>query len=148
MKSESNGIEDKILQDFNKVVHGKTTFISTDEIKLKKQPYSFKNERFNFGDKVYECEICIKTFFDSTTLARHVRTHYDDDFKTPKLYKESFPQNKNIRDIGDTLYECEICYKTFFASTNLVRHARTHCDDDFKTPNLCKKLLPQKKKYP
>lgn len=130
MNYESIVVDDTIQQDLNKVEHRKTTFMSTDPniIKLKKQSYTFKHETFNFGDKLYECEICMRPFFDSITLAGHTRTHYDDDFNTLYLYKKSLPQKKDIlvSHVGDTLYKCEICYKTFFNLLNLAKHVRFH----------------------
>lgn len=114
------------MHQVDKVECNKRISNSTDpnEIELKKQPYSFRHKRFNFGDKLYGCKMCTKAFFDSATLARHSRTHCD--FRTSNMYKKALPQKTNIHNVGDILYKCEICCKPFFDSSSLTRHVRFH----------------------
>ena len=55
------------------------------------------------GDRPYECEICKKTFTQSSSTKPHMLIH-----------------------TGEKPYQCDICGKRFTVKSNLTKHMKIH----------------------
>ncbi|KAG8450152.1 hypothetical protein GDO86_002689 [Hymenochirus boettgeri] len=90
--------------------------------------------------RVFQCNICAKTFRNSSNLSRHVRSHGDKLFKCEecsKLFsrKESLKQHVSYKHSrnevdGDYRYRCATCEKAFRVQAFLEFH---NCRTDDKS---------------
>ena len=83
-------------------------------------------------DKVHEgktqkCEFCIKSFFNKSSLKRHINT-----FHTNSSNNDSKNQKK---------YKCQWCVKTFTCSNSLKRHISAFHQGQMPTCYICCKLF-------
>merc|ERR1719187_769035 len=82
-------------------------------------------------------ENCSKTesnFTSRKSLTNHVKTHSDDVFKCPPIWKEG-PENqfntkkalvKHIFEYHNSEKQCQDCDKTYSTSSNLKKHELSH----------------------
>lgn len=113
--------------------------------------------------KVYQCEICDKTFKLKHHLARHKFKHVEDKPYScetcRKCFKSRQDMNRHSRlhtgtktNANEPELSCNKCEKTFTCKNTLVQHLQTHLIDLEKSPvmpyscDTCSKSFPSQSK--
>ncbi|XP_055607565.1 zinc finger protein 436-like isoform X2 [Uranotaenia lowii] len=85
------------------------------------------------ADRTYVCEICLKSFFTSSTLQSHRLLHtHDKKFKcTEPNCTKSFLRKADmhihlVSHSDERPYVCEICSSRFKSKAHLVHHGKVH----------------------
>lgn len=87
------------------------------------------------GEKRYKCEICSRTFTESSTRSKHMATHGEKQFKCDiceKLYSRKSTLNKHVqahfrpkdKSADCEAQECPVCFKN--VTSDLKRHIKNH----------------------
>ena len=82
--------------------------------------------------RMWECEICRKSFDRPSLLTRHIRTH------TGKINNYILKSIK-VLFIGEKPHECDICSKAFSTSSSLNTHRRIHSGEKPHICDICNK---------
>ena len=80
--------------------------------------------------KPFACKECFKSFSDSGSLNKHLRTHSGERPFICKECSKSFPQSSELKThrkthSGEKPFTCEECFKSFSDSGNHNNHIRT-----------------------
>ncbi|GME75500.1 unnamed protein product [[Candida] boidinii] len=83
------------------------------------------------GQKLHQCQYCLKKFTQSTHLEVHIRSHIGLKPYECKFCGKKFTQGGNLRThsrlhTGERPFECSFCQKTFSRKGNLQAHLLTH----------------------
>eukprot|EP00106_Octopus_bimaculoides_P006482 XP_014773924.1 PREDICTED: endothelial zinc finger protein induced by tumor necrosis factor alpha-like [Octopus bimaculoides] len=102
-------------------IQGKShiTVISVVGRSLKVVPLTFQ-QGIRTGEKPFHCDICSKSFSQSSNLTRHKRVH-----------------------TGEKPYHCDICGKSFSQSSALTSHKRIHTGENPFHCDICDKTFSQ-----
>ncbi|XP_037051690.1 protein suppressor of hairy wing [Bradysia coprophila] len=98
--------------------------------------------------KDYQCPYCEKSFYGSSLLNIHIRTHTGEKPFLCDLCEKSFPSNGALRKhrrmhTGERPYSCSMCPKTFAAKETLNRHTKIHTGVRPHVCNVCGKEFIQ-----
>ncbi|CAE1231742.1 KRAB [Acanthosepion pharaonis] len=79
----------------------------------------------------HKCNICHKTFTQSSSLRRHHRVHSGEKPYHCRVCQKSFSQSSILYNhlrihSGERPYKCHICSKRFLDSSSRLRHIRSH----------------------
>uniref|UniRef100_A0A182N6N8 C2H2-type domain-containing protein n=1 Tax=Anopheles dirus TaxID=7168 RepID=A0A182N6N8_9DIPT len=96
----------------------------------------------------YQCPYCVKSFYGSSLLNIHIRTHTGEKPFPCDLCPMSFPSTGALRKhrrkhTGERPYpfECSTCGKHFTTKTAINLHQRTHLEDAQAQCKVCSKVF-------
>ena len=97
-------------------------------------------------DKLYECDVCHKTFRYPCLLTRHKVVHTAVKRFTCDICNKAFTHSSDLTrhkhlHHGESVYVCEVCLLAFTDIGALNKHKVTHCGI---TPHDCNNTFPRR----
>ena len=82
-------------------------------------------------DKGNQCEVCHKSFFDKSTMNKHMKIHTGQKPYSCNLCGKAFSQNSTLKShmrvhSGEKPFSCDVCDLKFTEKGNMLRHRSTH----------------------
>nr|XP_023023322.1 zinc finger protein 271-like isoform X5 [Leptinotarsa decemlineata] len=110
------------------------------------------HRKFQNGKKPYECQVCLKSFSDSSTLVAHTRIHTGEKPFQCKFCPKAFSQHSNASTHerihkAEKPYKCDVCSKAFTHQGSLRNHSKIHSDEKPFQCELCPKAFKWSNSY-
>ncbi|KAF3814933.1 hypothetical protein GH733_017209 [Mirounga leonina] len=107
------------------------------------------HQRIHTGEKIHECDECLKAFIRKTELILHQRT---DIGEKPYECSESQLLEEQRTHTGEKPFSCKECPKAFIEKSELTLHQRIHTGEKPYKCSRCQKafvrqsecILPQR----
>ncbi|CAG9863237.1 unnamed protein product [Phyllotreta striolata] len=119
-----------------------TSETSTDNETLK------KHQNIRIRGIKYLCNICKKTFSQSSSLSRHMAIHGTEKYECNMCEKSfslmSYLKRHRLHHTGEGKYQCNYCEKRFTQSSSLKNHLEIHVGEKKYHCKFCKKSFTLK----
>ncbi|GFY39368.1 hypothetical protein TNIN_300691 [Trichonephila inaurata madagascariensis] len=101
------------------------------------------------GEKSILCDICKRTFNDTSKLTRHMLTHSGKKIHQCNLCEKTFSKKYNLdthkrTHTREKPFHCVVCEQRFSQGASLNRHMRTHTGEKPFQCNLCDQTFSEK----
>lgn len=101
-------------------------------------------------ERIFNCQLCTKTFTSSDYLKRHQTTHKNEFKYSCKTCNQKFKwltslqTHTQIHTQNKTMMQCQDCQKTFFNQRTLDRHVKIHQNVRYQC-GVCKVIASNRK---